>query len=616
MDSAAIGRANGMPHGDRRARSASPPAVVVPGRVLAAAALLWLASPSLAQSAPAFTRASVDALGRESNAASGKPSLSADGRFVAFQSAATNLVAGDTNGRWDIFVVERARGHVTRVSVDSSGGQSDLDSGASSLEFGASGGGPVLSGDGRYVAFESAATNLVALDTNACKDVFVHDMLSGVTERVSVDSGGVQGNGESSAASISADGRFVAFQSAATNLVPGDTNQKLDVFVRDRSSGQTLRASVNTSGAEGDADSVSPVLSAVGSHLVFASRATNLVANDTNAASDVFVRDLAALLTVRASVASGGSQLASDSGLRGLAISADGARVVFDHPLHVPPNPTDVPQLYLHDVVADATVLVSQSNAGEPGNFASLQPAISADGRWVAFCSAAYNLVPNDANFYYEIFLRDTLSSLTTLECYSVSGTPIGNGGCARPSLSADGRYIAFDGTTTYMLPRDTNACSDVFVEDRLGDSATIGSFCTAGASGGGCVPALSTSGVPRASAGNGFTLDVASAPGQSMAMILFSVSGPDASAFGAGAGTLCVQAPFQRTRLRATRGHAGACDGTLQLDWNEFVAGFVPPYGFPFVGRETVWAQGWIRDPLTLGGSVLSDAVWFTVCP
>ncbi|MGB7895074.1 MAG: calcium-binding protein, partial [Microcoleus sp.] len=180
-----------------------------------------------------ITRVSVDSAGNPGNSDSNAYSISADGRFVAFQSQASNLVPGDTNNKNDIFVRDLSTNTTTRVSVDSAGIQGNNDS------FN-----PSISADGRFVAFASFS-NLVPGDTNNQPDIFVRDLLSNTTTRVSVDSAGNQGNSLSNNSAISADGRFVAFQSYASNLVPGDTNNQFDIFVRDLSTNTTTRASVD-----------------------------------------------------------------------------------------------------------------------------------------------------------------------------------------------------------------------------------------------------------------------------------------------------------------------------------------------------------------------------------
>jgi Tol biopolymer transport system component len=208
---------------------------------------------------------------RQPNGPSFEPAVSGDGRYVAIRSAASNLVDGDTNGVDDIFVSDLAAFSTSRVSLTSAGGQV----GGASYE-------PAISADGRYVAFRSAASGIVAGDSNGVADVFVRDRTAGTTERVSVDGAGGQANGASYVPSVSADGRYVAFQSAASNLVGGDTNGADDVFVRDRTAGTTIRVSVGAGGVQANGASGSPAMSANGGFVAFDSSASNLVGSDTN----------------------------------------------------------------------------------------------------------------------------------------------------------------------------------------------------------------------------------------------------------------------------------------------------------------------------------------------
>jgi Tol biopolymer transport system component len=236
--------------------------------------------------------------------------ISADGRFVAFWSRAVNFAEGDTNDAYDVFVHDRdadengifdedpqmVSGAISteRVSIASDGAQA-----ISSATH------PKVSADGRFVAFNSYAGNLVEGDTNGISDgldVFVHDRATGETTRVSVASDGAQTNGNSNTWTISADGRFVGFDSWASNLVEGDANDKMDAFVHDRATGQTMRMSIASDGGEGNDHSEYPVLSADGRFVAFWSRAVNFVEGDTNFVGDVFVRgpdpgDLASDLT-------------------------------------------------------------------------------------------------------------------------------------------------------------------------------------------------------------------------------------------------------------------------------------------------------------------------------
>src|SRR5262249_36172564 len=247
------------------------------------------------------TRVDVDSSGAQTKLDSYEPALSADGRWVAFASLDTTLVAGDTNQSSDVFVHDRVTGVTVRVSISSSAAE-----GNGSSYY------PALSKDGRFVAFESVATNLVPFDGNGKSDVFVHDRDpdrngiydegNGKTTRVSVSSPGVGGDGGSYFPAISANGRDVAFHSEADDLVAGDTNGGLDVFVRDRIAGTTVRVSVDSAGAEANGYSHFPSISADGSVVAFTSYASNLVGGDGNGEEDVFVHDLVTGVTACASV--------------------------------------------------------------------------------------------------------------------------------------------------------------------------------------------------------------------------------------------------------------------------------------------------------------------------
>ena len=208
--------------------------------------------------------------------------ISANGRFVAFRSAATNLVAGDPNNVEDVFVRDRKTGTTTGVSISTGGGQGNWPSSA-----------PAISADGRYIAFTSSATNLVLNDTNGVAgDIFVRDQKTGITDRVNISSGGQGKSICPSSPAISADGRFVAFFSAATNLAVDDTNNVEDVFVRDHKTATTKRI-LGYDGVQGDDASLPPALSGGGGVIAFTADATNLVPNDTNGGRDVFVHSLA-----------------------------------------------------------------------------------------------------------------------------------------------------------------------------------------------------------------------------------------------------------------------------------------------------------------------------------
>jgi Tol biopolymer transport system component len=285
--------------------------------------------------------------------------------------------------------------------------RSSVSSNPAAVQGDGASGRPSLSQGGRFVAFESAATNLVPGDTNGVRDVFVRDHVTGATERVSVATGGAQGTGASGAPAISDDGRFVAFRSHASNLVAGDTNAVADAFVRDRTLGRTIRLSVSSTGEQGDLHSFRPHLSASGRVAVFRSYADNLVDGDTNAVIDVFVRDLARGQTIRVSMSSAGEQ-ANERPLILPCISGDGRRVVFGSLASnlVGGDTNHRADVFLYDRQTGRLRRVSVGPKGRQANGASERARISGDGRTIVFPSRAGNLVAGDRNGRTDVFVR------------------------------------------------------------------------------------------------------------------------------------------------------------------------------------------------------------------
>jgi Tol biopolymer transport system component len=373
----------------------------------------------------------------------------------------------------------------TRVSVSSSWVQGNGDSGSPTPANNVRG--SVISADARYVAFSSRAANLVSLDTNNTWDIFVRDRQGGTTERVSVSSSGAQANSYSYYPSISADGRYVAFVSSATNLVPGDTNGFLDVFVRDRQASTTECVSVATGGAQGDSNSSLPAISADGRYVAFWSNATNLVPGDTNGNSDFFVRDLQAGTTERVSVGFGGQQGNGGSPYVTPSISADGRYVAFVSQATnlVTGDTNGSDDIFVRDRQAGTTERVSVATGGAQANSDSLDPSISADGRYVAFDSSATNLVSGDSNGADDIFIRDRQAGTTERASVDSHGAQ-GNSSSTSPSISADGRCVAFTSSASNLVPADTNGNYDEFVHDRLAGSTSRVSVDSAGVEGDG----------------------------------------------------------------------------------------------------------------------------------
>ena len=433
----------------------------------------FLALSAAAAGGPSTVRVSLSSSGGQGDRDSFAVGISADGRYVLVNSQARNLVPGDTNGRFDVFVRDRHTGRTTRVSVSSSGAQGNRGSIAGGISAG-----------GRYVVFESDSPNLVPGDTNRVADVFVRDLKTGRTKRLSVSSSGRQANGASELPAISADGRYVAFQSLASNLVRGDTNRISDVFVRDLVTGKTTRVSLNSRGAQARCnvsycESTQPVLSANGRYVAFQSSATNLVPGDTNKLGDVFVHDRRTGTTERTSVSSAGKQGGADrtgNGSNLPAISADGRFVAFhsaDSNL-VRGDTNRTFDIFVRDRKTHRTTRVSVSSGGRQANGENLGGlSISADGRYVAFTSLASNLVAGDANDITDVFVRNLRTGRTILASLGRSG----NQGADASSVSgvaftADDRRLAFSSYASVLVPGDTNDRFDAFVRDFGGPPA------------------------------------------------------------------------------------------------------------------------------------------------
>jgi tricorn protease-like protein len=327
---------------------------------------------------------------------------------------------------------------------------------------------PSISATGRFVSFVSAASNLVENDTNDWYDVFVHDRRTGKTERVSVSSRGTQGNNTSFDTAISAHGRFVAVASAAWNLVPRDTNFSHDIFVHDRRTGETERVSVSSGGVAGNGPSFGPVISDHGRRLAFYSYASNLVGGDTNGATDVFFHDRRTGRTERVSVSSGGAQGNDDSFYA--SISACGGRFVSfaSAASNLVRNDTNhAIDLFVHDRRTGETERVSVSSGGVQGNDRSYVGSLSATGRFVAFFSDASNLVEGDTNGAMDVFVHDRRTGETELVSLSSHGIQ-GTGDSFGPSISSGGRFLAFGSSASNLVAGDTNDEDDIFVRGPL----------------------------------------------------------------------------------------------------------------------------------------------------
>lgn len=424
--------------------------------------LVMLATVScMAAEGAALSRVSVGQGGAEGNAWSDYPSLSNDGRYVAFASHASNLVPGDLNAAVnpllgiDVFRYDRLTGVTIRVSVASDGGEGNGNAGGASI-----------SSDGRCVAFWSDSNNLVPGDTNGVSDIFIHDCVTGETIRVSIEADGGEANGPSVEPCLSGDGNRVAFTSMASNIAVNDVNANWDIFVRDLAAGQTMAVSVDASGWPGNGRSGQPTISADGSTVAFASRASNLVTVDTNLTWDVFARVLATGVMTLESVSTGGVQ--GDRTSSGPSLSGDGRSLAFvSKATTLIPGASIVTAVYLRDRVAGTTERISATGdqlAATDGGLMSPR-SLSADGRYVALESGSITMLPDWATGAVRILRYDRQTGQLTVLSMAEDWTRADNE-ATNAAISGDGRFVAFASRATNLVPADANGAWDVFLCD------------------------------------------------------------------------------------------------------------------------------------------------------
>jgi Tol biopolymer transport system component len=445
--------------------------LLIVGLVVSAAWLLIAFKPAAAQSSATTLLVSVASDGTPANAWSDGASLSPNGRYVGFDSWATNLVISDTNNTYDVFVHDMETHQTINIAVASDGTQSNALSGSASF-----------SANGRFIAFYSEADSLVPDDTNEAGEAFIHDQQTHGTTRVVVASNGDQADEGSTSPAISGDGRWIVFSSSATNLTTDATSGILDVFVHDQQTGQTSLISQAINDSRPNDYSDRPALSADGHFVAFRSNASNLVEDDTNGVRDIFVHDRQTGETTRASRASDGTQADEDASPP--ALSADGRFVAFSSrttnlvpgdtnrycPIDGDPNP-NCADVFVHDRHTGQTERVSLASDGTQSNASSgisyMPPALSADGRFVAFWSAASNLVPGDTNEVADIFVHDRLTHHTERVSVAEDGSQAEHQTLSVVvDISDDGRVVAF-GSSAKLVSGEVGGGMNVYVRVR-----------------------------------------------------------------------------------------------------------------------------------------------------
>ena len=374
---------------------------------------------------PGMVRVSVDSFGGQADGKSNGTDMTPDGRYVVFDSEATNLVPNDSNGVLDVFVYDQQTGQTTRVSVGANGTQGN----------GPSFGGKI-SADGRFVAFASRATSLVAVDANAFQDVFVHDRETGETALISLGHDGAPSDGDSGWPDISADGRYVVFESSAINLDPGDTDTQNDVFLHDRQSPRTMV--ISTMLGDTSIGGVTPSISADGRFTAFAYD------------SSIYLYDHSLARLHRAYYGSGGYYAGQNP-----EISGDGNFIVCEtvtsDDIPWPPGYTNHYNLMRYDRQADTSEFFT--NSVQPFFGSSPNPIVSHDGRFTAFGDGL-------------IFMLDFHTEAVVVVSTNLNGENA-NGASVARAVSADGRIIMMESEATNLVANDTNGVQDVYMRDR-----------------------------------------------------------------------------------------------------------------------------------------------------
>lgn len=459
-------------------RSTRRPRLGAAAAALAALAVVGAGAAAAAAKKPATQLVSAGTSG----AAAGyevfyRQEISANGRIVVFQSRSGSLTAGDTNGQRDCFVRDVKTGVTKLVSArpDGSAGQ---------------GVDPAMNANGRLVAF-LGADGILPDVANGKLQVFVRDVRRGTTTLVSATPQGAAADGGADHPVITPNGRVVGFQDTAADLAPGDENGMADVFVRDLRKRTTTLVTVRTDGTgTGDRGGRLPLLTPNGRFVAFESESSDLVPETQGVHStQLYVRDLVAKETVLVTVDTTGT--APGNGVsQPVVISENGRVVAFRSAatnLTEVPGSDSVTDIYARDLAANLTVLVSVNVRGDGGGDAtSSKPAISANGRFVVFLSDAGNLVDGDGDTSNDLFVRDLVAGTTRRITVPVAGAQGSRGDTFDLVFTPNGRYVAFASGAGDLVPDDDNGTNDVFVHDLKTRRTTLVSRTPQGEAGGG----------------------------------------------------------------------------------------------------------------------------------
>ncbi len=566
-------------------------------RRLAAAAALALAAPTAFAQTPWTAFANVNDAGAQSVGGVGPAiDISANGRFVTFLSN-VSLDPADTNGLIDVYVRDLELNDTIYVGPSAGGATNG------SAEW------TSISATGRYVVFTSNATNLGPLDTNANGDVYRKDLTTGAVDLVSIGAGGAQSNGHSIYAVISDSGRWVAFRTTATNIVASFLGNSV-IVARDMQTGTSVLASTNTAGAVPSNVSDRPQISADGRYVVFHSAANNLIPVDANPSNDVFRKDLNTGAVALVSSGPAGQQTCSNENAE---MSADGRYVTFHTSgAFLPSDSGGAFDVYLKDLTTGVLTLISHAPNGLA--VGGVYPAISADGKHVSFNSTSSLIVAGKLNAQQEIFVRDVTLNLVVRVCQSPAAADP-NGPTTVSSLSSNGRRVAMlSYADNIVLPDNNPGSVDAIVRDRGAPNAPF-VYCIPRINSIGCTPVVSFSGTPSVTLVGAFNLSASNLLNGQFGTLFYSLAGPDNAPFLGG--WRCVRSPFWRMAPSSTGGSGVGidCTGSLVRDFNNWIQNGLDPQ---LVAGVEVWAQFYSRDPgLPAPNNVnLTEAIDFLIQP
>ena len=529
------------------------------------------------------------------------PSLSADGRYVAFLSDGA-LVPADDGLYKDAYVYDRETGTVVAASTSLAGVHANWET----IDV-------AISGDGRWVAFATRATNLVTLDNIGLEDIFVKDLQTGVVVRASnAYLSPFAGNGFSLAPSISDDGRYVAFQSRSSDLILGDTNGKDDIFVYDVQTNQTQRVSEGILG-EANGHSTLPAISGDGTHVAYESLADNLLLFDFNLDPDVFLVEIGQLPVLVSRTPFGGF---GDGPSRAPAISFDGSVVAFESnatdlvPIDSNGSVTDV---FVYDAEVLATEVASLDHLGNQLMGSADTVALSRNGRVVTFDSTG-DFAPLNGMFH-NVYMRDLDAAMTWTMDRPTGSTGSNAGSAGLGAIAANGAIVAFVVAGDDFDPEDNNGDEDVYLRNVHRDPFEYGSPSLTFH---GCLPNLEPFGFSSVTGATDLTLVGDSLPNQKTGLLFYGFEGAAANPWGGA--TMYVAGKKKRTPLMNTGGNAMGddCSGFIAYNMNHYAAGLLggtPKPELSIVGQQ-VNVQFWGRDPLSASGTLLSTAVEYIVGP